>query len=401
MRSEFHRNAAYGFGRAAVVLAAAIMSFAALSMAQEPAKSDICAMCHTCEKPSAEAPCLKTCERPNDSEADKRFSESQSSPDVIVIKEISELYMPVIFPHRLHASMEAMSDGCTLCHHHEVAGKPQPCSACHGNFTEPGNLWKPGLRGAYHRHCLSCHRDWSGETACLKCHAERAPGQPIDPKPDLTDIIGRLHPNVQEPDKKVYQTPKLEEGMMVTFNHKEHVQTFGKRCVDCHAEENCNRCHNRTDEAPKRVRHDPHQDCAKCHDVNGDCTQCHMKTESSGFDHAKRSGFAMNAFHESVACQKCHKDPATFKGLKAQCAACHGADWSPKGFDHAKSGKLALDDKHRDVDCAGCHPNGMGAPVNCESCHEKTFVYPQKLPGTRLDVQAWAPRPIPAPMPSS
>jgi hypothetical protein len=130
--------------------------------------------------------------------------------------------------------------------------------------------------------------------------------------------------------------------------------------------------------------------------VSGDCTQCHMKTEAPGFDHGKRSGFAMKPYHEGLACQKCHKDPATYKGLKQSCTACHAADWSPKGFDHAKSQKLALDEDHRDADCAGCHPSGMGAPINCESCHEKAFTYPQKLPGTRLDIQAPA-QPSPQP----
>jgi hypothetical protein len=325
--------------------------------------------------------------RPQSSEADKRFSESESSPDVIVIEKISELYMPVVFPHRLHASMEAMSDGCKLCHHHETADKPQPCSACHENSTQADNLWQPSLRGAYHRQCLSCHRDWSGETGCIICHAERAPGQVVESKPDITDITGRLHPNVKEPDKKVFQTPQLEEGTMVTFNHKEHVQVFGKRCVDCHAKENCSRCHKQNGNAPKHVRQDPHQDCVKCHDVAGDCTTCHSKTESPGFDHAKRSGFPLKAYHERLACRMCHRDSATNKGLKQQCVACHATDWSPKNFDHVKSGKIALDDKHKDGDCAGCHPNGMGAPVKCEACHDKTFTYPKNLPGTLLGDQ--------------
>ncbi|HRT22032.1 MAG TPA: cytochrome c3 family protein [Candidatus Hydrogenedentes bacterium] len=380
-----------------VAMAAVVLVARSLSAEMHAKPGNDCSPCHTCEKPTKEDPCLKKCLRPEMKDADKRFAESQSAPDVILIDKMSELYMPVVFPHRLHAAMEAMSDGCEICHHHEeaTAEKPQPCSACHGDFTQPGNLWKPGLRGAYHRQCLSCHRDWSGSTDCIKCHEEREPGQPIEPKPDLSDTTGKLHPNVAEPDKLIYRTPGLEEGMLVTFNHKEHVQVFGKRCVNCHRQENCNRCHNRNGDAPKHVRDDPHQDCAGCHAVDGDCSQCHMKTESPGFNHEKRTGFELKSYHKGVACKACHKDPATYKGLRRECSACHAADWSPPNFDHAKSGKITLDENHAGTDCAGCHPNGMGAPINCEACHEKTFVYPQKSPGA--PVGAPAPEQPPSP----
>lgn len=380
MQSRFHR---FGFAVAGVF----VLTFLPVLVAgaEDQNVSSACGACHLCDKPTAENPCLRKCMRPGDSEAEKKFAATQNAPDVIVIDKMSELYMPVSFPHRLHASMEAMSVGCTFCHHHETGDKPQACGACHGDFTKPGNLWQPSLRGAYHRQCMGCHRDWSGENSCTICHAERAAGQPVIIKGDASDIAGKLHPNVTELEKKIYPTPQLEEGTMVTFNHKEHVQTFGRRCVECHTEENCSRCHNRTGDAPKHERQDPHQDCAKCHDVNGDCTTCHMKTESPGFDHGKRSGFVIKTYHEGVACQKCHTDRATYKGLKAQCAACHAPEWSPTGFDHAKSGKISLDEKHQDVGCAGCHPGGMGAPINCEACHDKKVAYPKKLPGTLLD----------------
>ncbi len=372
-------------GFAALAVSGLLFALTAASAEEHASMETTCAACHTCDKPTAEEPCLRKCIRTSGEGADEKMAATQSAPDVIVIDKMSELYMPVVFPHRLHATMEAMATGCSFCHHHETGEKPQPCGACHGDLTKPGNLWKPSLRGAYHRQCLGCHRDWSGETGCAICHAERAPGQPVDIKGDGTDITGRLHPNVQEPEKKVYPTPELEEGTMVTFHHKEHVQLFGKRCVDCHMEENCSRCHKNQGEAPKHERKDPHQDCAKCHNVDGDCTTCHTKDEAPGFDHAKRSGFALKAYHEGVACRKCHTAQDTYKGLRKQCDACHAADWAPAKFDHARTGTVTLDKEHAEIGCAGCHPKGMGGPVDCESCHEKDYVYPKKLPGTLLN----------------
>lgn len=327
------------------------------------------------------------------SDAGMDSSNSRTVPDTFVIDKISELYGPVLFPHGRHASMAGMAGGCTACHHQERSGVPQPCDACHGEATPASNLRQPSLRGAYHRQCLSCHRDWSGGMNCEQCHAKRVLGEPVEPAPDPSDGAGALHPNVQAPEKKIYPTPGVEEGPMVTFNHREHVEVFGKRCVDCHVNEHCGRCHDPRGNTPKPVRDDPHQDCTNCHAVADDCSVCHAKAESPGFDHAKRTGFAMKPYHQDVACRGCHTDASSYKGLKRQCTSCHAPNWAPTEFEHAKSGTLALDERHEGMDCSGCHPNGMGSPVTCTACHKKKFTYPRKSPGTRLGTSPLVPQP--------
>src|SRR5690606_36334872 len=126
--------------------------------------------------------------------------------------------------HKLHAPMGEMGEGCTICHHRNPEGPILKCSECHGGPSNPVNLKQPGLKGAYHRQCLGCHREWTHETDCAVCHAKREPGVqpklPLDP----TDIMGMLHPNIEVPDEKVFE---IEDEMMsdpkfVTFHHKQH-----------------------------------------------------------------------------------------------------------------------------------------------------------------------------------
>jgi hypothetical protein len=104
-----------------------------------------------------------------------------------------------------------------------------------------------------------------------------------------------------------------------------------------------------------------------------------MKEESTGFNHARRSGFALKPYHQGIACGKCHTGE-DFSGLKRDCMACHAADWFPATFDHAKTG-LTLDANHADTSCNGCHPDGLGKPTNCTVCHEGDWKYPQRSPG--------------------
>jgi len=373
----------------AVAMFLLLCSVCALSPAEEggaagdaAVKASDCAACHACATPTGEDHCLRACTRPG---AGGAADAAAASPDVIVIDKLSDLYMPVVFPHRLHAGMGAMAGGCKSCHHQTTGDTYTSCGECHGRASDPKTPRVPNLKGAYHRQCLSCHREWSGDTKCEVCHAKRAAGQAPDvPETAVADMMANLHPNTKTPDKFLYPTPELEEGSMVTFNHKEHVELFGRRCEECHTQGGCGRCHNVDVEKRKQQREDYHQDCVGCHKIDDDCTACHMKEESPGFNHEKRTGYPMKPYHAGVACQKCHTDPATFKGLKRECLSCHPADWAPQGFPHEKSGKLTLDKDHAEIDCAGCHPDGMGTPIKCDVCHEADIQYPARLPGTLL-----------------
>ncbi len=353
-----------------------------------------CSPCHYTNTPSMDDLIPgRRCARPR--ESDPVAPKGDSAPDVVIMNQLTDIYVPVVFPHGLHANMENMGGGCVVCHHHGESGKIVSCRHCHSAETTADNLRQPGLKGAYHRQCLACHREWGHNTDCQLCHAKRTPGQP-DPKIDPTDITGRLHPNVSIPDKRIYPTPGLPDGVMVTFQHKEHVDLFGKRCVDCHRKENCSRCHD-TVAPPKHIRQNTHEDCVGCHDVAADCTKCHMNGELPPFDHARRSKFALKPYHQGLACQKCHKDNGIFTGNKTDCASCHAADWFPSSFDHAKTG-LTLNEAHKDTDCLGCHPNGLGKEPDCSVCHDDKK-FPKDVPGTLA--AAPAPAPVAAAAPAA
>ncbi len=349
-----------------------------------------CSPCHRTSSPSMDDLLPNSmCRRPR---AHEDLNEKvEKVPEVIVIDQLSELYVPVVFPHGLHAQMGDLGEGCGVCHHHGKEGEIVACQNCHAVDTDPANLRQPGLKGAYHRQCLSCHREWSHDTACIFCHAKRT-AETVDVKIDPTDITGRLHPNVSVPEKKVYPTPELEDGTMVTFFHKDHVDLFGKRCVDCHQKENCSRCHDSAG-PQKHVRQDPHEDCEKCHDTQGDCTVCHMDREAEPFDHNKRTPFMLKPYHAGVGCRDCHKEGKFAIGKKA-CGDCHEAGWLPENFDHAKAG-LVFNEAHKDNECEACHPNGLGAPPDCTVCHDDKK-FPGHVPGETVPPGAGASADAPA-----
>ena len=89
----------------------------------------------------------------------------------MLLSELADTYEPVHFNHSLHAGMAEMNDSCVDLSPLQPAGKnsrrARSATAPNGN---PNNLRQPGLKGAYHRQCLSCHREWSHDTKCVVCH---------------------------------------------------------------------------------------------------------------------------------------------------------------------------------------------------------------------------------------
>lgn len=360
-----------------------LLSATTLVWSQMPRNVDIsnpenvCMFCHSCDRPTAKAPCLIPCQRKVAAATD--FAEMHV-PDVVIMDRLVDQYVPVVFPHGLHANMEQMGGGCGICHHHNPRDRLAPCEECHPRSPSEATLSQPGLKGAYHRQCLGCHREWSHETKCSVCHARRVPGQVIDATADVTDIIGRLHPQIKTPTKWVYQADAMEEGPVVTFHHAEHIDLFGFRCVDCHKQENCSRCHDQANRK-QHIREDVHEDCVRCHDVSDNCAHCHAREERPGFDHGRRTGFVLKPYHRGLACKACHKD-GRFEPVPSACVQCHEASWTPTAFDHALAG-LVLDDTHRELDCALCHTAGWGQPTTCDGCHDDNRSFPTSLPGTR------------------
>ncbi len=175
-----------------------------------------CLVCHTCEIPTKVNPCLRSCPR---GEMITVHHPAVAVPDTILMEKLTGspgLYEPALFAHRAHAKMSEMSGKCVMCHHYNPPGGVLPCSDCHasGSTTRNLDLSKPGLKGAYHRQCVNCHREWGGTTECESCHLAKTRTSAV--VPGSRSVKGVLH--VTRPVRLVFET-KADEGRLVTFLH--------------------------------------------------------------------------------------------------------------------------------------------------------------------------------------
>ncbi len=93
-----------------------------------------------------------------------------AAPDKIVIKEIQKTKAPVTYTHKAHG---AKVKDCKECHHKDVAGKEQKCSAakCHGPKTVGKTV---ELKEAFHKQCKDCHKkEKKGPVKCEECHPKK------------------------------------------------------------------------------------------------------------------------------------------------------------------------------------------------------------------------------------
>jgi len=338
-----------------------------------------CGACHTCEHPTADSPCLIACPRV---EAVKETVPHgiEEAPDSVSLGRLSSIYGPAHFDHKQHAQMSRMGGDCATCHHYSPAGRIPPCSECHDASRSESSLGMPSLKGAFHRQCLSCHREWSHETSCNVCHLPRE-GTPLAAEVDTTDIIGISHPAIAAPDVKVYQTP-YPPAPVVTFFHQDHIDLFGLRCVDCHRQENCGRCHDT--QKPTAMTRTPSQVHAVCNDCHSDdaCGRCHDVKERPPFTHAL-TGWPLNRFHQDLVCGACHPAGQRVARLNPKCVTCHES-WTQENFNHSIVG-LELDEIHREIDCADCHAlRQYDAAPTCNRCHDDGRTAYDTPPGTRV-----------------
>jgi len=149
-----------------------------------------CLMCHV--KPPAEAKMDESLakmmieQRPMQSQT----FDAKDIPEKIVIKDLSDKYEPVDFPHRqivnkiaqnikdnklaayFHADKATLCQGC---HHNSPATeKPTSCKSCHGKPFNEKDMNKPGIMGAYHIQCMECHTNMKiDNNGCTDCHEEK------------------------------------------------------------------------------------------------------------------------------------------------------------------------------------------------------------------------------------
>lgn len=342
-------------------------------------KADIyCKECHFCDKPTELKPCL-ICNPDFTRKGVTVKHSAERSPDIIEIDLIADQYEASLFPHRLHAEMADMAGGCILCHHYNVPGQVSPCVECHESPNKRTSLGKPDLKAAYHRLCLSCHLEWKHENDCTSCHALKGETGMIA---DKTNYIGKKHPPINKPIKKVYNTEN-DEGKLVTFYHDDHVKMYNLSCIDCHHHEKCARCHDSAGTTPIKER-ETHDNCVACHerDLDENCSRCHADKERPPFNHKTSTGWELKTYHQRLHCQACHGDKKQFTKVNKSCSTCHKS-WDAEKFDHKVTG-FKLDENHVGVECETCHlNNNFLEKPNCSTCHDDKS-YPDNKPGKQI-----------------
>jgi len=109
------------------------------------------------------------------------------------------------------------------------------------------------------------------------------------------------------------------------------------------------------------------------------CNNCHNEKVAAQFDHAKKTGWALNKYHIKLSCVKCHGEKIPYKKLNNKCVSCH-QNWNNETFKHSITG-LQLDETHLDFSCEDCHTeSNFGIKPNCDGCHDG-YVFPKQKPG--------------------
>ncbi len=342
-----------------------------------------CKTCHDCDIPTKENPCLIKCPRDFIATVTQK---PENSPNTIMIdrlKNSTDIYNPVIFKHQAHAEMAEMSGGCSSCHHYNPPGSVVGCIQCHKPNRATADLNKPDLKGAYHRLCMNCHREWSGEVECNSCHESKNKSVKTRLAASAEPTRKRIHPVIAVPTRLTFDTPNAI-GKIVTFYHGDHVNLFKLDCQNCHSNENCIKCHSKNKTLVTHASLDQHHKiCSSCHDTesNSNCGFCHQNKETGPFNHKEKTGFDIAKFHGKLSCERCHTTKGKFTGLKDDCALCHGS-WTQENFNHKITG-VALDETHSELECDNCHKEKNYSNPVCTDCHDDKS-YPKNVPGKRI-----------------
>jgi hypothetical protein len=345
-----------------------------------------CKTCHSCDYPTKNSPCLSPCPR---NELITVYHSPDEGPTLLHLDDLTGELGEVTFSHKIHAQMSEISGGCESCHHYNTTGPVLKCKSCHSESRIRDNLDIPDLEAAYHRQCVTCHRQWSRSTDCQGCHIEK--GLDIDSVNaiKLQRYKDLNHPEIEEPARILYET-NYNKGRVVTFFHDEHTNLYGQACSDCHGNDNCIDCHDVqiTSYKEKGLKHkkhktfaEHHNPCSDCHETEAktSCIKCHQDKPMQPFNHLEKTGFDLSGNHAGLTCGKCHGEMKQFTGLSKNCNSCH-KEFLSGNFDHSRAG-VALDDMHGFLECGDCHKgNNFAKAPDCSDCHDG-YKFPGKVPG--------------------
>jgi hypothetical protein len=332
----------------------------------------------------------------------------------------------------------------------------ETCSSCHKPFDEASQ------RGL----CLDCHKDVAADISsglvsgkgfhgrnqlassgqCRSCHTDHK-GRGADIR-GLSEAIFD-HAQTEYPLLGVHQSTACEKCHLPGVRRRE----APSECIDCHGGDDahdgalsakCGDCHGETSWLSTRFDHDKtnhplvgaHQtascvgchvgarykdtptECVTCHSIDDthagrfgkDCAACHTSDSWSkeGFDHERKSGFALEGAHAEASCVTCHRQSPGERKLPENCSGCHasedvhagrfGADcgdchhprkWAEIRFDHGKRTDFTLRGAHRDASCSSCHSGARKSGTakqekmdhRCVSCHQSDDVHLKSLGG--------------------
>ncbi len=327
-----------------------------------------CTECHICLRPSEANPCLKPtlCPRHHN----MPDYDAHPGPSTVILNELENVYAPVLFDHESHARMVRFDGGCETCHHFTPPNTEHPaCKDCHPPDIPHEDIAQPGLKGAYHRSCMSCHREWDNDTACEICHARERDGM----ESPRAEAHQHYAPVIME-DLLLFQTA-YEDDDRVPFHHRNHSELYERDCGECHQHQSCKRCHVHGEELHpmgEPADTDLHEVCFRCHKEE-QCGDCHGRDPDDLFSHDS-TGWLLRSYHEKLNCCACHTKRGAFLRLDPRCERCHTEGWPPENFDHLATG-VRLDELHGEADCSDCHVDGVGRGSSCDACHEDDRTY--------------------------
>ena len=211
-------------------------------------------------------------------------SSSQGVPEAVSLGSMAKVYEPVPFSHDMHS---ALADDWEDCHHHSGAGETPPCGKCHPATLTSKKAGPPGLKDAYHRQCIDCHKEMEmGPTGCMDCHTKRmaktqavkeeSQEAPVKQKSEAlpeTFTLGSLEKSYQPVEFSHAMHAEMAEGCASCHHHSPAGQTPG--CGECHGEpfdpQNLNM---------PGLKGAYHLQCMNCHRETGapmGCMDCHAK----------------------------------------------------------------------------------------------------------------------------
>lgn len=397
-RKILMRRIVFSIGLTLILIGVSFQAFGLQEMANKTEKPDniirsefdvqrkglACELCHYCPQPTKEAPCLRKCPRTL-SYPDRDLKTSpEEGPEVVILDSLEHLFNPTTFSHKKHADMAQMSRGCVECHHYSPEGSYPACQECHKPGVPENNMNQVGLKGAYHRQCIGCHHEWSGENDCYLCHTSKL-GDAEKTAPQIKEKSALKV--VKAPSELELKTPAFMNST-VLVPHEMHVQDGGLRCQECHQGQGCLPCHDigklKGGKPLNAEKHSATTTCLACH-ADMSCSDCHSSDQDiSDFDHSK-TGFPLRSFHSSLDCGQCHATPERHKGAPKSCKSCHTQTFLEEKFDHKYAGFILSAD-HKEAACNDCHaPDNYQTKPTCSNCHDEEPSFPDFLPGEKIE----------------